>query len=337
MNGQNEQKTLDISWETIFKFFVVIVFIYLIFVLRDILIWILFALIISTLLAPLIDFGQERKIPRVVSVFFIYFGSLLLLGIFAYPIITSLVIEIGNLIDLAPQYFKEISPILEKVGAFEGAKDLLALLGRELGRLLAIPLDIILGAVFVAAVSFFLTIEEKPIQKIIKTLFPNKYEGYVLSLWMKCQKDISAWFWARILGCLFIFLSSLLAFFLFDINYPFSLALIAGVFNFVPYIGILAATIIIFIVIALEDLSLVIFVLIVFTIINQIESNLITPMLMKKAINISPAMVLISLAIGGTLWGVAGAILAIPLFGILSNFIGGYLKMKKQEEKGVIL
>ena len=203
--------------------------------------------------------------------------------------------------------------------------------------MLIVPIDVILGTFFVATISFFLALEEKPIQKIISVFFPNKYEEYVLSLWMKCQKDIANWFWARILGCLFIALASFLVFFMFNINYPLSLALMAGIFNFIPFVGIFLATAIIFIVIALENLSLAIYILIIFTIINQIENNLIMPVLIKKSINIPPAMVLIALAVGGTLWGMPGAILDIPLFGILSNFINGYLKIKKQEEKTAIL
>ena len=79
-----------------------------------------------------------------------------------------------------------------------------------------------------------------------------------------------------------------------------------------------------------------IFVLIVFTLIQQIENNVVTPVLTKKFIGLSPALVLVALAIGGTLWGFLGAILAIPLFGILFEFLRDFLKRKRDQEATVI-
>ncbi len=336
MNEQNEQKVLDVSWETIFKFFIVIVCAYLIFVLRDILIWILFALIISTLFIPIVDFWQKKKIPRLISVLFIYIGIFGLLSILIYPIVPPLINEIQDFVRAIPQYLEKISPFLKEIGVFADIERLMVFLGERLEHILVIPvrtLEIILATIFVVAVSFFLSLEEKPIQKIIKTIFPKKYEEYVLSLWTKCQKNIVYWFWARILSCLFIGIATLLILLLFNVRYSFALALMAGISNFIIFLGPIVAGIIMFLFIALESWLKAIFVLIAFTIIQQIEANLITPLLMKKTIGISPAMVLIALVIGGTLWGIPGAILAIPLFGLLSSFLKGFLEIKKRESE----
>ena len=75
-----------------------------------------------------------------------------------------------------------------------------------------------------------------------------------------------------------------------------------------------------------------IFILIIFILIQQVENNIITPILAKKFIGLSPVLVLLALAIGGTLWGFLGAILAIPLAGILFEFLKDYLKKRKKDE-----
>ena len=332
----NNEKILDVSWETIFKFFIVIICAYLIFALRETLILILFALIISTLFAPIIDFWQQKRVPRVISALFIYIGIFGLLSILIYPIIPPLINEIQDFVRAVPQYFERISPFLKEIGAFKDIEHLMIFLGKRLEQILVVPvrtLRVILDTLFVIGLSFFISLEKKPVQKIIKIIFPKKYEEYVLSLWIRCQKDITSWFWVRILSCLFVGIATLIALLLFDIRYPFALALMAGISNFIAFLGPMIAGIIMFLFIALDSLSKAIFVLIAFILIQQVENNIISPILTKKAIGISPAMVLIALVIGGTFWGIPGAILAIPLFGILSSFISGFLKIKKEQGK----
>lgn len=78
------------------------------------------------------------------------------------------------------------------------------------------------------------------------------------------------------------------------------------------------------------------FVLAAFALLQQIEGNLISPLLTKKFVGLPPILVLLALAIGGKLWGILGAILVIPLAGILYEFLRDFLK-KRKEEKAVVL
>ena len=65
---------------------------------------------------------------------------------------------------------------------------------------------------------------------------------------------------------------------------------------------------------------------------QQVENSVLSPLLSKKFVGLPPTLVLIALAIGGELWGILGAILAIPLFGILFEFLRDFLKKKREEE-----
>ena len=74
-----------------------------------------------------------------------------------------------------------------------------------------------------------------------------------------------------------------------------------------------------------------VFVSLAFVLIQQIEGNSLTPLRSRKLIGLSPVVVLIALAIGGELWGMVGAILAIPIAGILFEFLRDFLKKRKEE------
>ena len=67
-------------------------------------------------------------------------------------------------------------------------------------------------------------------------------------------------------------------------------------------------------------------------IIQAIEGSVITPALSKKIMGVSPVLVLIALVVGGSLWGLFGAFLAIPLLGIIFEFFKMFLEKKKEKK-----
>jgi len=341
----NQEKILDISWETIFKIIIAVLVLYLIYLIRDILVWFIFALIISILFNPAINFLQKRKVPRVISAVFIYLLVFGLISFFIYSIAPIFISEISNFSQAFPQYFEKISPSLKGLGvpAFDNLENFISFLSGNIEKIATNILNAlfvifggIFSTIFVLTIAIFLSLEEKPIEKSLSLLFPKKYEAYALSLWGKCQSKVSGWFLSRILGCLFVGLLSSLTFLLFNVKYPFSLGLLAGITNFIPVVGPIVSGVIIFIVVSLDNFLRAIFALLVFILIQQIENIILTPLLTKKFVGLPPALVLVALAIGGTLWGFLGSILAIPLFGILFEFLRDFLK-KKKEEKTVVL
>ncbi len=333
---------LDISWETIFKAFIAITLFYVLFSIREIIIWVVFALIIAILLEPLISFFKKRKIPRFVSVTGIYIGFLGILGYVGYLIVPFFATEVQIFIRAIPEYFEKIYPPLQEIGLF-GKGELLALeeslqlMTTNVFSFLAAIFGGVVSAIFIITISYFLSLEENNIEKGIILLFPKKYEAYALSIWQKSQKKVSAWFLARIITCIFVGVVSYIVFYLFNIQYPLVLALMAGILNFIPYVGpVITGILLFFILLPITEFTQLIFVLLAFIIIQQTETSVLTPVLMKKAVGLSPALVLVALLVGAQLWGFLGAILVIPLTGILFEFTKEFLQKKKDKESVVI-
>jgi len=114
------------------------------------------------------------------------------------------------------------------------------------------------------------------------------------------------------------------------------LGLTAGVFNFIPYLGPAISGILLFLIIFPIDVLKAIFVLVAFILIQLVEGNILSPILMKKIVGLPPVLVLVALVIGGKLWGLMGAILAIPLVGILFEFVREFLQKRKEKEAMVV-
>jgi len=337
MNGE---KILDISWGTIFKIVISIVSLYLLFQVRDFLIWFIFALIISILFNPVIDFLVKFKFPRVIATIIVYLAVMSFLIVIIYSALLVLLAEVDQFAQILPFYFRELSPVLRDWGihAFEDIENFVDIIRgslRDITTAVFSVLFIIFGnlfsTLFILTMAFFLSLEGKMVDRAIILLFPRKYENYATILWQKCQKKVNSWFLTRILSCLFVGAATYISCIILGIDYPLSIGLIAGVFNFIPYIGSLIAGIIIFLISAMEGVNKAAFVILVFTIIQLIESNLLTPILSQKFIGLSPVLVILAIAVGGTLWGFLGALLAIPLMGIIFEFLKEYLEKRKEE------
>jgi len=345
-----KEKLLDVSWNSIFKIAVAALALYLLFLLRDVLVWIIFALIISILFEPAINFFKNKGLPRnlvVVLIYIVFFG---ILGSVIYAVSNPLIEELENFIafftDHHEEFFERVGPTLKALGmeaftSFEefsgklqewlkdgGATDnIFGALGSVFGGVITTSTILIL--------SLFISLEEKGFERILTVFTPKKYDALALSLWEKTQKKVAGWFGVRILASIFVGLLTFVALRVLNVEYDVSLAIFAGITNFIPIVGPVIAGLIIFLIVVLDNVAKALFVLLAFVIIQQIE-NILTPILSRRFVGMSPILVLIALAVGGTIWGVMGAILAIPVIGILFEFLRDFFKKKKEAEATVL-
>jgi predicted PurR-regulated permease PerM len=335
------ERILDISWSTIIKIALAFIGFYLLYLIRDILIWLIFALIISVLFDPAITFLRKSGLPRVLSTIFVYVLSFGILGGLIYLIAPPFVSEIQKFTQLFPQYFEKISPPLSGLGikAFESIESFTSAIEGWLVRASANIFSAVFaffGGIFstvtIFAIAIFLSLEEKGMEKALILMTPKKYEGQVLNIWERTKIKIARWFGSRILLSIFIGLLTFIACHVLNIEYAVSFGLLAGIFDLVPIIGPVVAGVIIVIFTSLESWIKALFILIIFLLIQQIEGNILTPVLTKKFIGLPAVLVIIALMVGGKLWGVLGAVLAIPLFGLFYEFLKDFLKRRKERE-----
>lgn len=318
---------------------------YILYLVRDILIWFIFSIIISVLFNPAINFLKKIKIPRVLAVIFIYVSIFGILGLVIYWITPLFVEEIKLFSQLFSQYFEKIAPPLRGLGieAFENMESFTQAMG---GVLTDASSDILsaLGlffggigsTVFILAIALFISLEEKGVERVIALLSPKKHESFILSVWQRSRNKVAGWFGSRMLISLFVGVGVFITLKLFSVDYAASLGFLAGILDFIPILGPIVAGGIIFIFVALDSWLKAIFVLIVFVLIQQVEGNILSPILTEKFVGLPPVLVLLSLAVGAELLGVLGAILAIPLAGIIFEFSRDFLKKKKEMSSEVL-
>ena len=337
------EKTLDISWETIIKFFVASFALYVIYLARDIAVWFFFALVISILLQPAVNFLRKLYIPKIIAILLIYLSIFGFLGLLIYLTAPIFVYEIKQFSQSLPEHFERINPILKQFGldAAQGFGEVTNILAGNLEKSSKGVISALLAffgglasTVFILAIAFFLSLEEKGVERALILLSPKKYETYIITLFKKAQSKVAGWFGARILACLFVGVASFIVFYIFGVRYAFMLALLAGILNFVPYIGPWITSILLVIFMASSSISwfLVFYIMITFLLIQLIENGLLTPILMKKMIDLPPVLVLLALLVGSQIFGFLGTIFAVPVFGIVYEFLKEFLEKRRKNE-----
>ncbi len=338
-----KEQTLDISWEAIIKVFIAIFIFYIIYLARQIALWFLFGLAISILLEPAINFLRKIHIPKIISILLVYLSIFGVLGLLIYITAPIFIFELKQLYLYMPDYFEKISPVLRQLGvdASRSFSDFTGFLINNLEQSSKGIMNALMAffgglsaSAFILTIAFFLSLEDRGPEKFLALITPKKYEEQIISLFEKAQTKIAGWFGARLLACVFVGVASFIIFYIFGIKYAFLLALISGILNFIPYIGpwITTALLIIFILVSSGSWSAVLYVLIAVTVIQEIENKLLTPLLMKKIIDVPPVLVLIALLVGSQIFGFLGTIFAVPVFGIIYEFVKELLEKRKDED-----
>lgn len=335
MFGKN---SLDISWGAVLKISVAVVFIYSLYTIREVLLVVFFSLVVSLLFNPAIDLLQKLRVSRVAATSFVYFVTLGLVGSAIYLVSPVFMVEIQQLARLFPVYFERVSPLLSGLG-FDIFRSMDAFIAAMQSWLVGASSSIagsiasIFGGVFLTAtvftIAFFFSLEERGIEKLIRLVTPKKHEKYALDIWNKSQIKISGWFIIRVVGMVSIGLLTSLSCYAIGIEYPVFLGFIAGVLDIIPFIGPIVAAFLLAMFALIDSWQKAVLIVAVFTFIQQLENYLIIPFLARKFMDFPGILVLISIFIGETLWGMAGAILAIPLFGVFHDVVRDYLERHK--------
>lgn len=334
---------LDVSWKTIVKIFVASFIFYVVYLARDIVIWFFFALVISILIQPAINFLRRIYIPKIIAAILIYLSIFSLLGALIYLTAPIFIYEIKQFSQSLPDYFEKISPILRQFGfdASKGLEEFTSILTDNLEKSSKGVISALLAffgglssTIFILTLSFFLSLEEKGVEKVLVLLSPKKYETQIMDLFKRAQNKVAGWFGARILACLFVGVASFIVFYIFGVKYAFIFALLAGILNFVPYVGPWMTSVLLLVFSASsspDSWFLVLYVLLSFLLIQIIENSLLTPVLMKKMIDLPPVLVLLALLVGSQIFGFLGTIFAVPVFGIIYEFLKEFLEKRREE------
>jgi predicted PurR-regulated permease PerM len=310
-------------------FFAFIVSLYILWQIREVLLLIFAAVVLANALNVLVERFSRSGMKRAFAVLLSIFLLLAVLVGFFLVIVPPFADQFQELSELVPkgiqrlsiwfealqarispqlmQYFPTIDQLLQQVQPF---------VNRLLGggfSFFSSSLGVIFNLLLVIVLTLMLLADPAPYRKSFIRLFPSFYRRRVDEILDKCQVALRGW----LVGILFnMFVIASLSFVgLLFLRVPLALAqaALAGILTFIPNIGP-ALSVIPPIAIALLDTPWkALAVLILYILIQQVESNLLTPYVMAQQVSLLPAITLLAQVFFATFFGFLGLFLALPL------------------------
>ena len=333
----NNRLTLDISWQSFARFFIILVSLLAIVYFQKIIFAFLTAIILATILEAPIRWFNNHKVSRILSAIFVYLLLIVIVAGIIYLIIPSILSSISNLYNLLPDWFNldKLEQGLRKYGftGFKLSEDWLnnflshwAEIGANLANAFKIGARFF-GGLFVSflifIIAFYINIDRKGIEKFIRFATPRAYEDYALSLWRRWQKKIGSWFYSQLVISLLMGLVIFLGLTFLKVKYALLLGLLMALLEFIPYLGPILAVTIAMILGAEQGLMTIFLIFILYLAVQELE-HIISPSIRSKIIQIDPILIILGVLIGAKLFGFLGIMLAIPVLTLLVEIIRDY-------------
>lgn len=349
MPPKNNITSISITTSTLIRFFLVGIGLFLIWYLRELVLVVLSAIILASFVESAVPHFKKIGINRIFGVVIVYLATVIFLALLFYLFVPLLITEVYNFSVFLSSYIPN-NAILNYFtnDAFGGAKDIINNLSHSLSlttlletskafisnlsggffQVIVVAFGGIFNVILIVLVSFYLSIQEKGIEKFLRIILPIKYEEYAVDLWERSRKKIALWMKGQLLLGVLITILTYLMLSLMGIQYALLLSIIAGVMELVPY-GILVALIpAVYFSFLSGGLSSALMVTGAYVILHQFEVFLFSPLVIKNVVGLSPLVVIIAAVVGFELSGFWGLVLAIPVAVFLMELLSDLEKKK---------
>ncbi len=315
---------INITVSTLLKILAVAAGVFLVWKAWQVIFIILAALFLAALIQPVADWAHGYKIPRGVTVILTYIFGFGLLALTVSLMVPTLIEQALKLGPIFGARWHTIQDVAGSVQSFAVQYDLLpesgfasiqTQLAEAVSKLLKTLTGIFGGIaafVIVLVITFYLVAQDQKAKTLVNDWVTKKHQKFVLKLINELQAQMSKWFMGQVTLSLIIGVMVYIVLQILGVEGALVLALFAALLEFIPYLGPILSSIPIIFVAFTQNPLLALLALVALIVIQQLENHIIVPKVMQKAVGLNPLVSIISMLIGARLFGVIGALLAIP-------------------------
>ena len=297
---------------------------------------VLIALVLGTVIRPVVTWLHRRGLPRFASTVLVYLLLLTLLAGFVLLLFPLIVEQGGMLAAAVPGYYQSLrawlvgypNQVLVRLGAFlplalpglasnqQTGQQMLAFAGQAVGYG-ATAANVIFMSTAILLLAFHWTLDGPRTIQSLLLLAPKEQRAGAGELIAAMSSKLNFYIAGQGVLCLTVAVMALAAYLLIGLPNALVLALVAGVMELIPLVGpLLGAIPAMAIALAIAP-SKLIWVIVATLIIQQIENAVLVPRVMRKAVGVNPFISLLAIFAFGSLFGFAGALMAVPLAAII--------------------
>lgn len=299
-----------------------------------VLLLLLLGVLLAVALSAPVEALHRCKLPRVVASPLVAIGilALLLLGGYVFfPELGRQSLQLSSTLPTAiDSLVNRVTSLLSMLGIRPGGgggfsfSTLTSALGGLMGGIVGLSgslLSVMVGVVAATFLAIYLAANPEPAISWTVRFFPSEDRPRVREILAKSRSALLSWLVGRLVSMAIIGVLSTAALYLIGIPAPVLLGLFSGLASFVPYIGPIISVIPPTLLGLLGNPIHALWVIVAYIVIQQIETNLLTPLIMDKAASVHPAMVIAAVTLLGAVFGFLGALMALPIVVVASVLI----------------
>ena len=313
------------------------------------------AIVVSTAIKPAVDYLQRLGLPRpagIITVYLVGISVAALIVLFSAPLVGDQVARIAGAV---PQGYRSLrdnmlqtsnlfiwrlglalpdqlpltgSPTETAEGAVPGLADSIGMLLPAVRAFLAVLVTFVLA--------FYWTVEGERLKRALLLLVPLDRRERGRDLIMTVEAQLGRYIVGEGLLMIAIGLISLVGYLIMSLPYALVLALIAGLMEAVPLIGPALGAIPAALVAYSVTPNLVIWVILFTLVVQQLENNILVPRIMRRSVGVNPLVTLLALTALSTLFGVMGALVAVPFAAIIQMLFFRYVVDRDPVDNGAV-
>ncbi|HUQ44295.1 MAG TPA: AI-2E family transporter [Candidatus Limnocylindria bacterium] len=295
---------------------------------RDVVLLVFIAVLLGAALEPVVAFLRARVgVRRGLAILLVYATFLALVIAIAVFVVPAAAVQMGAAVGRLPEFLDRVrgwSDGLQPEALSQGIGSLLDAAeepfkpGPPPSRDEVVSASLVLGQVAAALVTllalvFFWLTERSRLQRYVLAFTPAERRGGIRDAWNEIEVRLGSWVRGQLVLMATIGVATAIAYSVLGLPGALLLGLIAAITEVIPIIGPLLGAIPALIIAASISPETAIFTLGIYLLLQAIEGNVLVPIIMRNSVGLSPFLVLVSLLIGGTVGGILGAIVAVPI------------------------
>ena len=320
----------DISWRVVAKVILVVVAIgaglYFFYLVREVLTLFLVSVFLAVALAPPVNAIHRGRMPRAGAILLVYLGLVLSIVGIGLLVVPPIVNGVNNLTKNLPTYVEDLRKN-DTIRRYDEKYHIVNSLQKEankapqrIGDAAGTLRDVTVGVftrivqlVTVLVMTFLLLRDGRRFMEFVYRQLPPEREPRARKLSGDVERAISGYVIGNLLISVVAGLVTFVTLTLLDVPFAVPLAVLMAFLDLIPLVGATIGGVIIGIVCAIVDFPTAVIVwVIVLLVYQQVENNLLQPIIYSRTVQLHPLFVLIGVLIGATLLGVLGVLLAIP-------------------------
>jgi predicted PurR-regulated permease PerM len=319
-------RKIEVSHKTIIFAVLLFLSLGLTFILRDLIFELFVALLLMTILGPMVSTLSKYKIPRPLSVLVTY---ILVIGFLAGTvslIVPTVIEQTTSFVNALPNYLANVG--ITQIISSEVINAFVNNVGSASGAIFQFTFSVVNNIIAILAVlvfAFYMLVSRDKLEDQLGIFFGEEKKKEFGDIIDTLEKKLGGWARGELILMFAIGLATYVGLRLIGIPYALPLAILGGILEIVPFLGpILSAIPSVLIGIGISPLTGAGVAALTF-LIHQLEGYILVPKIMEKSAGVSPLVTLISLAVGARLAGIVGAIISVPVVITLQILAKKYL------------